>query len=167
MSLHTPICEMMGIEYPIFAAGMGGVTMAPLTAAISEAGGCGVLGATFCTPDELRKEIRAVRKVTDKPFGVDLLIPGDIPEDLSAREVPPFPEFLEDLMPKIEGLKGNPPPPLTIELARAQAAQSGKLREAELEAQVAQREAAIESSRRLHESEVAQLRALHVARPQP
>ena len=46
MSLHTPICEMMGIEYPIFAAGMGGVTMAPLTAAISEAGGCGVLGAT-------------------------------------------------------------------------------------------------------------------------
>ena len=94
--------------------------MEPLTAAISEAGGCGVLGATFCTPDELRKEIRAVRKVTDKPFGVDLLIPGDIPEDLSAREAPPFPEFLEDLMPKIEGLKGNPPPPLTIELARAQ-----------------------------------------------
>ena len=61
-----------------------------------------------------------MREITDKPFGVDLLIPGDIPEDLSAREVPPFPEFLEDLMPKVEGLKGNPPPPLTIELARAQ-----------------------------------------------
>ena len=120
MTLHTSICDMLGIEYPIFAAGMGGVTMAPLTAAISAAGGCGVLGATFCTPDELRAEIRAVREITDKPFGVDLLIPGDIPEDLSAREVPPFPEFLEDLMPKVEGLKGNPPPPLTIELARAQ-----------------------------------------------
>ena len=120
MTLHTPICDLLGIEYPVFAAGMGGVTMAPLTAAISEAGGCGVLGATFCTPDELRAEIRAVREITDKPFGVDLLIPGDIPEDLSAREVPPFPEFLEDLMPKVEGLKGNPPPPLTIELARAQ-----------------------------------------------
>ena len=112
MTLHTSICDMLGIEYPIFATGMGGVTMAPLTASISAAGGCGVLGATFCTPDELRAEIRAVREITDKPFGVDLLIPGDIPEDLSAREVPPFPEFLENLMPKVEGLKGNPPPPL-------------------------------------------------------
>ena len=62
MTLHTSICDMLGIEYPIFAAGMGGVTMAPLTAAISAAGGCGVLGATFCTPDELRAEIRAVRE---------------------------------------------------------------------------------------------------------
>ena len=120
MSLRTPICDMLGIEYPIFAAGMGGVTMAPLTAAVSAAGGCGVLGATFCTPDELRAEIRAVRDITDRPFGVDLLVPGDIPEDLSAREVPPFPEFLEDLLPKVQGLKGNPPPPLTADLARAQ-----------------------------------------------
>ena len=54
MALHTPMCDLLGIEYPIFAAGMGGVTMAPLTAAISAAGGCGVLGATFCTPDQLR-----------------------------------------------------------------------------------------------------------------
>ncbi|MAW54839.1 MAG: 2-nitropropane dioxygenase, partial [Rhodospirillaceae bacterium] len=114
------MCDLLGIEYPIFAAGMGGVTMAPLTAAISAAGGCGVLGATFCTPDQLRAEIRSVREITDKPFGVDLLIPGDIPADLTAHEVPPFPDFLEDLMPKVEGLKGNPPPPLTIDLARAQ-----------------------------------------------
>jgi NAD(P)H-dependent flavin oxidoreductase YrpB (nitropropane dioxygenase family) len=122
MNLRTPICDMLGIEYPIFAAGMGGVTMAPLTAAVSAAGGCGVLGATFCTPEELREEIRAVRKITDRPFGVDLLVPGDIPEDLSAREVPPFPDFLSDMLPKVEGLKGKPPPPLTIELARAQLA---------------------------------------------
>ncbi len=106
MNLRTPICDMLGIEYPIFAAGMGGVTMAPLTAAVSAAGGCGVLGATFCTPEELREEIRAVRKITDRPFGVDLLVPGDIPEDLSAREVPPFPDFLSDMLPKVEGLKG-------------------------------------------------------------
>ena len=122
MTLHTPICDMLGIEYPIFAAGMGGVTMAPLTAAVSAAGGCGVVGATFCTPEELREEIRTVRRITDRPFGVDLLVPGDIPEDLSAREIPPFPDFLTDLLPKIEGLKGKPPPPLTIELARAQLA---------------------------------------------
>ena len=120
MTLNTPICEMMDIEYPIFAAGMGGVTMAPLTAAVSAAGGCGVIGATFCTPDELRTEIRAVRAITDRPFGVDLLIPGDIPEDVSAREVPPLPDFLEDLLPKVKGLKGSPPPALTVELARCQ-----------------------------------------------
>ena len=72
MTLHTPICDLLGIEHPIFAAGMGGVTMAPLTAAISAAGGCGVLGATFCTPDQLRAEIRSVREITDKPFGVNI-----------------------------------------------------------------------------------------------
>ena len=59
MHLRTPICDPFGIDVPIFAAGMGGVTMAPLAGAVSAAGGTGVLGATFCTPDELRAEIRA------------------------------------------------------------------------------------------------------------
>ena len=112
--LHTPICDLFGIRYPIFAAGMGGVTM------VSVAGGLGVLGATFCTPDQLREEIAAVRRITDRPFGVDLLVPGDIPAHVGAREVPPFPEFLQDLLPEVEGLSGSPPPPLTLELARAQ-----------------------------------------------
>src|SRR5687768_3386656 len=120
MKLRTPICDLFGIDYPIFAAGMGGVTMAPLCGAVSAAGGMGVLGATFCTPDELREEIRAVRRITDRPFGVDLLFPGDIPPDLGAREIPPFPGFLRDLLPRVEGLAGTPPPPLTLELARAQ-----------------------------------------------
>ena len=120
MSLRTPICDLLGIEYPIFAAGMGGVTMAPLAAAVSAAGGMGVLGATFCTPDELRAEIRAVRRITERPFGVDLMFPGDIPRDLGTRQVPPLPDFLRDMLPRIAGLAGTPPPPLTLELARAQ-----------------------------------------------
>lgn len=120
MTLRTPICDLFEIDYPIFAAGMGGVTMAPLAGAVSAAGGLGVLGATFCTPEELREEIRAVRRITDRPFGVDLLFPGDIPPDLGAREIPPFPEFLRDLLPEVEGLKVKPPPPLTLDLARAQ-----------------------------------------------
>ena len=122
MKLRTPICDLCAIDYPIFAAGMGGVTMAPLAGAVSAAGGLGVLGATFCTPDELREQIRAVRRITDRPFGVDLLLPGDIPPDLGAREIPPFPEFLRDLLPRIAGLDGKPPPALTLELARAQLA---------------------------------------------
>lgn len=122
MALHTPVCDLFGIDYPIFAAGMGGVTMAPLASAVSAAGGMGVLGATFCTPDELREEIRAVRRITDRPFGVDLLFPADLAPDLNAREVPPFPDFLADLLPAVEGLEVRPPPPLTLELARAQLA---------------------------------------------
>lgn len=118
--LRTPVCDLFGIEYPIFAAGMGGVTLAPLAGAVSAAGGLGVLGATFHTPEQLREEIRAVRRITDRPFGVDLLIPTDIPSDVSARPIPPFPSFLNDLLPEVESLRGTPPPPLTLELARAQ-----------------------------------------------
>ena len=110
MRLRTPICDQLGIDYPIFAAGMGGVTLAPLTAAVSEAGGFGVLGATFLTPDELRQEIAAIQRLTDKPFGVDLLIPNDIPPDVDQLTIPPFPPFLEDLLPQVEGLPSTHPP---------------------------------------------------------
>lgn len=120
MNFRTPVCDLLQIDHPIFCAGMGGNTLAPLAGAVSKAGGFGTLGATFCTPDELREEIAAVRRITDRPFGVGLLIPGDIAPDLSAREIPPFPAFLDDLRREVEGLKGNKLPPLTIDLARAQ-----------------------------------------------
>ena len=121
--LRTPICDLFDIEYPIFAAGMADVTLAPLVGAVSAAGGLGTLGVTFFAPDRLREEIRAVRRITDRPFGVGLLFPTDIAVDVTQREVPPFPEFLADLMPQLDGLKGNPPPPpLTLELAEAQVA---------------------------------------------
>lgn len=119
--LRTRLCDLLGIDVPICAAGMGGVTLSELTGAVSAAGGLGVLGATFLTPEQLREEIRAVRRISDRPFGVDLLIPTDIPPDLSARRIPPFPGFLADLLPEVEGLSGAGPPPLTLELARAQA----------------------------------------------
>lgn len=73
--LHTPICDYFGIKYPILLAGMGGVAMHKLTAAVSNAGGLGVIGAAGCTPEELRNEIRKTRELTDKPFAVDLLAP--------------------------------------------------------------------------------------------
>ncbi|MEX0785879.1 MAG: nitronate monooxygenase, partial [Dehalococcoidia bacterium] len=73
--LHTPICDLFGIEYPIFLAGMGGVSTAPLVAAVSEAGGFGIIGAATMGPDDLRDQIRRVRDLTDKPFAVDLLAP--------------------------------------------------------------------------------------------
>ena len=72
--LRSPICERLGIEYPVFQAGMGWVARGKLAAAVSEAGGLGVIGAgSNLTPEELRAEIREARSRTDKPFGVDIL----------------------------------------------------------------------------------------------
>src|SRR3989304_2123280 len=73
LSLHTPLCDLLGIRYPICQAGMGFVARADLAAAVCEAGGLGVIAAVYHTPDQLRKAIRQVRDATDKPFGVDIL----------------------------------------------------------------------------------------------
>jgi len=82
MSVRTPICDLFEIETPIFLAGMGGVAMAEVCAAVSEAGGFGVLGAAGLEPELLRSEMRAVRERTDKPFGVDLL--AALPDEMHA-----------------------------------------------------------------------------------
>ena len=80
--LRTKLCDMLGIEYPILSAGMGPTligekTGAPveLVVAVSEAGGLGVLGGSGYTVDELQQAIREIKKQTDKPYGVDLLLP--------------------------------------------------------------------------------------------
>jgi enoyl-[acyl-carrier protein] reductase II len=82
MPLHTKLCDLLNIEKPIMLAGMGGVSYAELVAAVSKAGGYGCLGMAGRQPDFIRDEMRAVRKATDKPFGVDLLAAS--PESLTA-----------------------------------------------------------------------------------
>ena len=73
-TLRTPICERLGIEYPVCQAGMGWVARAELAAAVSEAGGLGVIGAgSDMAPAELRRQIQIARSLTGKPFGVDIL----------------------------------------------------------------------------------------------
>ena len=77
-TLRNRLCEDLGIEYPIFLAGMAGhgdPTPPEMVAAVSEAGGMGVLGVSGFEPDEIRRRIREVRKLTGKPFGVDTLLP--------------------------------------------------------------------------------------------
>ncbi|MEE8370213.1 MAG: nitronate monooxygenase, partial [Dehalococcoidia bacterium] len=78
-TLRTKLCDILGIEYPVVLAGMGTVSGHKLVAAVSDAGGLGVIGAATMRPDELRDEIRKVRELTDKPFGVDILLPGMAP----------------------------------------------------------------------------------------
>ena len=72
-AMHTRICDMLGITHPIVQAGMGFIARAELAAAVSEAGGLGMIGAASLSPEELRREIREVRQKTDLPFGVDIL----------------------------------------------------------------------------------------------
>jgi enoyl-[acyl-carrier protein] reductase II len=72
-ALRTPICDLLGIEYPIVQAGMGYVARGELAAAVSAAGGLGVIGSASISPPELREEIEKVRARTDRPFGVDVL----------------------------------------------------------------------------------------------
>lgn len=83
--LQTSLCDLLGIEYPIILAGMGGAAGPTLAAAVSNAGGLGVVGATGYTPDELREMIRKLRSLTDKPFGIDLLLPANL-ADTGSRE---------------------------------------------------------------------------------
>ncbi len=77
--MRTPMTDLLGIEHPIILAGMGNISMAELVAAVSNAGGLGVLGGGFLPPEEIRKEIRRVKELTDKPYAVDLLVAEGMP----------------------------------------------------------------------------------------
>ena len=82
--MQTRLTHLLGIEHPVMLAGMGGVSYAPLVAAVSQAGGFGCLGASTMSPDRMVDEIRQVKAVTDRPFGVDLLtaMPGGLEDQV-------------------------------------------------------------------------------------
>jgi nitronate monooxygenase len=72
--IHTRICDLFGIDHPIISAPMSGTATAELAAAVSEAGGLGLIGGTMGNnPDWLREQIRSVRNRTHKPFGVGFI----------------------------------------------------------------------------------------------
>lgn len=70
-SLKTEFTEKFDIEHPILNAGMGWVAMPNMVAAVSNAGGLGVLGAGSQPPDKVRDAIREIRSLTDRPFGIN------------------------------------------------------------------------------------------------
>ena len=78
--MKTKLTELLKIEYPVMLAGMGGVSYSAVTAAVSNAGGYGCLGASTMTSEQLAGEIAATKSLTSKPFGVDLLtaFPNDL-----------------------------------------------------------------------------------------
>ncbi len=72
--LHTPLCDLLGIRYPIIQTGMGWVATPELTAATSNAGAIGFLAAATLRPEQVDAEIAVVERLTDRPFGVNFLM---------------------------------------------------------------------------------------------
>jgi enoyl-[acyl-carrier protein] reductase II len=112
--LHTRLCELLGIQYPICQAGMAFVATGPLAAAVSAAGGLGVIGAGTMTAVQLRQEIQRVREATDRPFGVDILF-AQIKAEQTAQVVSYSEEVnrqievvLEEHVPVVISGLGNP-----------------------------------------------------------
>lgn len=70
----SPICSMLGIEYPIFQGGMAWIADGKLAAAVSNGGGLGIISAMNAGGDYLRAEIAIARSLTDKPFGVNIML---------------------------------------------------------------------------------------------
>lgn len=72
--MKTRICDLLGIEYPIIQGGMAWVATYELAAAVSEAGGLGIIGAGGAPASWVREQIRQAKKATDRPFGVNLML---------------------------------------------------------------------------------------------
>src|SRR5450755_4178217 len=104
--MKTRITEMLGIEHPIIQGGMHYVGFAELAAAVSNAGGLGIItGLTQRTPDDLAREIRRCREMTDKPFGVNLTF-------LPIVNAPDYPGYIRAIIDggvKIVETAGNNP----------------------------------------------------------
>lgn len=104
--MKNKVTEMLGIRYPIIQGGMQWVGLAELAAAVSNAGGLGILTAlTQPTPEDLAREIERCRRMTDKPFGVNLTI-------LPSVTPPPYDEYMRVIFEsgiKIVETAGNNP----------------------------------------------------------
>jgi len=72
--IRSEICEMLGIEYPVFQGGMAWIADGKLAAAVSNGGGLGIIAAGNADPDYVRNQIKIAKGLTDKPFGVNIML---------------------------------------------------------------------------------------------
>ena len=98
---NNPICKLLNIKYPIFQGGMAWLGTAEFAAAVSNAGGLGIIGAGHMPPDLLREEIRKTKANTDKPFGVNIMLMSPF-----VREV--MQVVIEERVPVVTTGAGNP-----------------------------------------------------------
>ncbi|QAT49356.1 enoyl-[acyl-carrier-protein] reductase FabK [Caproiciproducens sp. NJN-50] len=81
--IHTPLCELLGIRYPILQGGMAWIADASLASAVSNAGGLGIISAMNASDEWLRTEIRKARTMTDRPFGVNIMLQSPFAEQVA------------------------------------------------------------------------------------
>jgi nitronate monooxygenase len=81
--IKTALCDLLGIDLPIIQAPIAGATCPELAAAVSNRGGLGMLSATWRQPDEIRAVIRKTRSLTQKPFGINLVLENDVHDRLN------------------------------------------------------------------------------------
>ena len=72
--IKTPLCELLGIEYPIFQGGMAWISDGKLAAAVSNGGGLGIISAMNANAQYLKEQIDLARSLTDRPFGVNIML---------------------------------------------------------------------------------------------
>lgn len=82
MTIRTEICDLLNIKYPVIQGGMAWVATAELAAAVSEAGGLGIIGAGNAPGDAVRQQIRKARELTKRPFGVNVYYLSPFVEDV-------------------------------------------------------------------------------------
>ncbi len=101
--LRTRLCDLLGIELPIIAAPMGpSITSPELVAAVGNAGGLGIVSFGANPPPLVRRLIRRVRELTDRPFGVNFILPLAAPEQVAA--------CIEERAPVLSTFWGDPAP---------------------------------------------------------
>lgn len=99
--MSTNIAKLLGIKYPIIQGGMAWVATAELAAAVSNAGALGIIGAGHMPPDALRAEIQKAKQLTDKPFGVNIMLMSPFVKEVMQVVV-------EERVPVITTGAGNP-----------------------------------------------------------
>ena len=99
--IRTPICDLLGIQYPLFQGGMAWIADGELAAAVSNGGGLGIISAMNAGGDYLREQIRIARKLTDKPIGVNIMLMSPHADEV-ARIV------AEEHVPVVTTGAGNP-----------------------------------------------------------
>ena len=81
--IKTPLCELLGIEYPIFQGGMAWISDGKLAAAVSNGGGLGIISAMNANAEHLKQEIDIARSLTDKPFGVNIMLMSPFADEVA------------------------------------------------------------------------------------
>lgn len=99
--MKTGITELLGTEYPIIQGGMAWVAESTLAAAVSEAGGIGLIAGGSAPADYIREQIRIVKSATDKPFGVNIMLMSPNADDLAKL-------VIEEKVPVVTTGAGNP-----------------------------------------------------------